>query len=94
MSDLLYFNGINGATGKYELPPLRAQDVASIALGEELEPEHVKELVDWNDHVKQVSKGPKAGIDPKNLAETGWGIIFAHGDKRAPAIKEALGELL
>jgi hypothetical protein len=94
MSDLLYFNGINGATGKYELPPLRAQDVASIALGEELDPEHVKELVDWNHHVKAVSKGPKAGIDPKNLAETGWGIIFAHGDERAPAIREALGKLL
>jgi hypothetical protein len=94
MSDLLYFNGINGATGKYELPPLRVQDVASIALGEELDPEHVKELVDWNDHVKAVSKGPKAGIDPKNLDEAGWGIIFAHGDERVPAIKEALSELL
>lgn len=94
MSDLLYFNGINGATGEYEVPPLRARDVASVALGEELDPEHIKELRGWNDHVKMVSKGPKAGIDPKNLAETGWGIIFAHGDERVPAIKEAVSELL
>ena len=94
MSDLLYFNGIDGATGEYEVPPLRPRDVASIALGEGLDPEHIKELRGWNDHVKMVSKGPKAGIDPKNLAETGWGIIFAHRDKRVPAIREAVSELL
>jgi len=94
MSDLLYFNGINGTTGEYELPPLTPQDVASIALGEELDPDHIKELKGWNQRIKEVSKGPKEGIDPKNLAQTGWGIIFAHGDERVPAIKEALSELL
>jgi hypothetical protein len=101
VSDLLYFNGINGATGEYELPPLRAQDIAVIAMGEELEldPAHIKELKEWNERVQARSHGlkpkrPKEGIDPKNLAETGWGVIFAHGDERVPAIREALSELL
>ena len=99
MSDLLYFNGINGATGEYELPPLRAQDIAVIAMGEELDPTHIKELKKWNERVQARSHGPKPkrpkeGIDPKNLAETGWGVIFAHDDERVPAIREALSELL
>jgi len=94
MSELLYFNGINGATGGYELPPLPPHDIASIALGEELDPAHIRELKGWNEYVKAVSKGPKEGIDPKNLAEAGWGVIFAYEDERVPAIKEALSELL
>jgi hypothetical protein len=99
VNDLLYFNGIDGATGEYELPPLRTHDIAAIAMGEELDPRHIKELQGWNERVKALSHGPKPkrpreGVDPKNLAETGWGIIFAHGDERVPAIKEALSELL
>lgn len=33
-------------------------------------------------------------FDPRNLAEAGWGILFAKRDERAYAIHEALSELL
>ncbi len=96
--DLLYFNGINGATGQYELPPMSPHDLAGIALGEPLDPEHLSELKAWNEFIQTVHKGVRAGVDTKNLSETGWGVIFAYEDEQEneqfPAIREALQPLL
>ena len=88
--DLLFFNGINGSTGDYLLPPLTEEQVSRIAQGEEFHPDD-KEDIDL-----KMGLGPDfvliEGVDPKNLAETGWGVIFAHN--AGPAIREALSELL
>ncbi|MEA3310268.1 MAG: hypothetical protein U9Q70_12275 [Chloroflexota bacterium] len=90
-AELLYFNGINGASGEYDLPPLRAQDIASVALGEELPAGVQRELE--NRHLGQADHfGINA--DQTNLAETGWGIIFAATDPRTAAIRAALQPLL
>src|SRR5687768_7888558 len=91
-SDLLVFNGVDGASGDYLLPPMTPQQIAEIALGEPQDPVHLKELKWWYQRVTQATLGPREGIDPRNLAETGWGVLFPHGAD--PAIKEALGELL
>jgi hypothetical protein len=91
-SELLFFNGINGSSGEYLLPPMTPQDVSTIARGEALDARHLQELKWWHQHITQETFGPKEGIDPKNLAETGWGVIFAHDTD--PAIREALGALL
>jgi hypothetical protein len=96
-TELLTFNGINGATGEYELAPMSAHDIASVALGEELDPEHLQELQDRRARAAEAMLGPVEGVDEKNLAETGWGVIFAHSDEASGAaagMKEALGELL
>ena len=91
----LYFNGINGATGEYLLPPMNPQDISKIAQGESLDKAHLQELKLWYERTTQVCLGPKEGVDPKDLAQSGWGVIFAHEDKeRVPAIREALQELL
>jgi DNA/RNA endonuclease G (NUC1)/V8-like Glu-specific endopeptidase len=91
-SEHLFFNGINAASGDYLLPPLTAHDVADMAQGEQLDPNHLKELQQWWQRISQADFAPVEGVDPTNLAQTGWGVIFAHDAD--PAIKEALAELL
>src|SRR5438067_1611246 len=91
-TERMVFNGINGASGEYVLPPMTAQQVGEIAQGETLNEEHLRELKWWYQRATQAHFGPAEGLDPKNLAETGWGVIFAHGAD--PAIRDALGELL
>lgn len=92
--ELLFFNGIDGSTGKYLLPPLTPMQVSQIAQGEEIDLELLGELQRKNSHVKGLDPefAPIEGVDPKNLAETGWGVIFAYGAD--PAIREALSPLL
>lgn len=101
MSTELVFNGINGATGDYLLAPKTPEEITAMILGEDErrqadaeETKHVRQLEQRHQDRVEKQLGPMAGIDPKNLAETGWGIIFAAADDDAPRIKEALGELL
>jgi hypothetical protein len=91
----LVFNGVNGATGDYLLPPLTPQQVAAIARGEPLDERHLEELKWFYRRSQTAVLGPVAGVDPKDLSQAGWGIVFAFQDQEhVPAIKEALGELL
>jgi len=96
-AEVLTFNGINGATGGYELPPMTAHDIASIALGEEMDAEHLQELEDRRTRGMAAALELVADVDARDLAQTGWGVIFAHSDEESGAvneIKEALGDLL
>ncbi len=94
-NDLLYFNGINGATGEYLLAPQPPAIISKIAQGEPLDQAHVRELRFLYQQVTQDHLGPKEGVDSKDLGEAGWGVIFAFQDQeRIPAIREALSELL
>ena len=89
---LLVFNGIDAATGSYLVPPLAPAEVARVALGEKLDPEHFRQLRWRNEQRVQKSLGLKAGIDPGQLSQAGWGVMFAHdGD---PAVRAALAPLL
>ena len=91
-TERLVFNGINGATGDYLTQPMTAELISKIARGEELDEQHLKELKWYHQRSTEKALGPKYGVDPTNLAETGWGVIFAHDAD--PAIREALSELL
>ncbi len=101
--DLLFFNGVNGSTGNYEVPPLSPADFARAVLGE-LDPTESDKILNEDDtaalkekdrSLKEGHFGPKEGVDPLNLAQTGWGVIFAFQDQdKADAIREALSPLL
>lgn len=88
---MLYFNGLDATTGSYALPPMSGNDLARFIQGTEA-PDNLNELRFRYQQSQQKHLGVKEGVDPKNLAETGWGVIFAYDAN--PAIKEALGELL
>lgn len=93
-SDRLFFNGIDGASGDYLLPPMPPRDVAAIARGESLDRSHLVELQARHHRTTQGHYGPREGIDPRDLAQSGWGAIFAQDDEQVPQLREALGELL
>ncbi len=84
----LYFNGINGASGDYELPPMTSHQLAQVIKGEEIDEGFLNELKQR----RQAHWGVKEGVDPTQVQSSGWGIIMAHNAD--PAIKEALSELL
>jgi hypothetical protein len=91
-SQFFHFNGIDGSTGGYLLPPMMPREIAAIACGETWDNEHIKELSWRLRWLREATYGPIEGADPKDLATTGWGVIFAHNVD--PAIREALSELL
>ena len=92
MSATLVFNGINGTDGQYLLPPLSAEAISAAAQGERLDEAHSNELKWWYRHVTEPTFATKEGVDPKDLAASGWGVIFAANAD--PGIKEALQPLL
>ena len=90
-TDLLHFNGINGATGDYGLPPMTGAQLTGFVQGQG-SPDNLEELKLRHRQGGQAHFGLKAGVDPKKLAETGWGVIVAHDAD--PAILDALRPLL
>lgn len=88
----LHLNGIDGATGEYLLPPLPPDVVARVAGGERLEKQELAELKARRQAADEVFLGVTADVDPTNLAESGWGVVFPH-DVEAD-VREALRPLL
>jgi hypothetical protein len=89
---MMVSNGINGVTGDYLLPPLAIPDLAALARGETFDPRHLSELKYYHQRATEATFGLKEGVDAKNLAETGWGVIFSYDAD--PALREALAPLL
>ncbi|WNG60070.1 hypothetical protein F0U59_39190 [Archangium gephyra] len=88
----LFLNGIDATTGGYLLTPLHPETVAAVARGQPVDPAHLRELKGWWQQRTQAHFAPMEGVDPRDLAETGWGVIFPHDVD--PAIREALQPLL
>jgi hypothetical protein len=91
VTDRLVFNGIDGDTGDYLLSPMTPEELSRLALGESLDSDHQRELEDRRLGAEP-HLGLKAGLDARDLAQAGWGVVFAHDAD--PAVREALSELL
>lgn len=93
-SDLLVFNGIDAATGRYLQDPLRPEQLADLIAARPgaAEPGHQDDLRAMNFRASNPSFAPAWTVDPNVLSSAGWGVIFAHD---APtAIRDALRPLL
>ena len=89
--DMLFFNGIDGATGRYDLPPMTTGELAAYILGAKL-PDDLDRLREK--HRREAggleTLGPVDGVDVRDLASAGWGVVFAKDTD--PAVMEALSE--
>ena len=91
---LLIPNGVDGTVGAYILPPLKPPQ---LALAIRREPRRVTLLNELRWWVRRYARrnrdrGPKEGVDPNDLAETGWGIVFTRDAD--PQVREALAPLI
>jgi hypothetical protein len=91
---MLWFNGLDGRTGSYLLPPESPRQLADIACGATVDRARVRELQAWVARGEgKARRGLKEGLDPGNLDEAGWGVIFPSSVNSDP-LREALAPLL
>lgn len=88
----LYFNGINGATGEYLVPPMTFEEMADLVVGEEQDAGIVSFLRSWWRRISRPYEGVVFGVDPLDLTQARWGIIF-HPDE-SQAVRDALAPLI
>ncbi len=96
------FNGVDGATGEYLLPAMTPRQISEIAQGVAAAPGsrleksraggHFAALREWVKRITRDHLGPREGVDPRDLSQTGWGVIFPRDAD--PAVVEALDALL
>lgn len=92
LEELIIANGVNGTTGEYWTPPIRGQQLVDLLGKKEQDPPDIDKLAEKHNRTSQPAYAPVFGVDPKNLAETGWGVIY--GPSVSEAVKEALSPLL
>lgn len=86
----IYVNGVHAATGRY-LAPLTPEGAAQLAHQERLPPGEVDDLRLWLDSPR--FRGLAEG-EADDLAQAGWGVIFAGREEKLPALRKALEPLL
>lgn len=94
IKDELVFNGIDATSGEYSLPPTSAAELARRIRSDPDDRSLFGSLAAWVRAclARSRRRGPVYGVDPRDLATSGWGVVFHRDEKRE--VKEALGELL
>jgi hypothetical protein len=88
--DYLSFNGVDGATGGYLLPPMPVQSFAQAIRNETFGRDQLGELRARRDSALP-DFGMVFGRDPEDLAQAGWAMIAA--ESTPPDVLEALEPL-
>lgn len=87
----LYFNGVNGTTGRYLTSPMTNEELSRYIAGETFPPNFDV----LQERVRQKEEGyfaPVHGVNAKELGQAGWGVIYA--PSISDAVKEALQPLI
>lgn len=92
MTNKYVLNGINGETGQYLVEPLELDQLVSLALGEEVKPSITGWLAAVWRKIRTPFMGLPLGVDPKDVSQAGWGIVFLQDED--PAVKAALEPLI
>ncbi|WP_428261640.1 hypothetical protein [Haliangium sp.] len=75
-SNELVFNGIDGTTGGYLTAHMDVSRLAGVARGESIPPIELGELQKKSRLSKQGNYLPIEGVDPNDLAQAGWALVF------------------
>ena len=88
---LLFANGVDATTGGPLLAPMTVESLARLATS--APPDRTgAELAARHRRVTERVYAPKQGVDPTDLAQTGWGVVFAQDVD--PRVVAALTPLL
>jgi hypothetical protein len=88
---LLFANGVDATTGQPLLASMTVEGLARLATS--APPDRAgAELAARHRRVTERVYAPKQGVDPTDLAQTGWGVVFAHDVD--PRVVTALTPLL
>ena len=90
----LYWSGIDAETGNYLFPPATTGELAELACAEITDRRELARLERWLKQLGSDGGARRHGGDRGDLAQAGWGVIFAARDPAAPRVREALGDLL
>lgn len=94
------FNGVDASSGEYLLAPVSAEALSRAIRGKGAAdsppapvPGDLKDELEWRRFAaSEPDFAPEEGVDPKELAQTGWGVIFsANADG---TVRDALKTLL
>jgi hypothetical protein len=88
----LTFLGIDATSGRYAWPRLTPRELAQRVLRVPDEPAQVLEIQRWRALRHRDHLGPKAGVDPLDLHQAGWAVVFGRS-ARSP-VRKALEALL
>jgi hypothetical protein len=91
--DELFSNGIDASDGGYLLPPLAAEEVAKLAMGEPWEPRRLELLRRRDFEATEAAFAARNRTRANDLGYTGWGLIVGPRGLD-PEVRKALDPLI